>query len=309
MKTNITDFSSHAKIILSELDQEHRDDARIGSLFINAFLGIDSQEFEPVRDLARSYAYLVCEQFDRDRSAEWKELADKLDNIRWMLEDICNCTYNSETWRRFVLLQASVENLRNDLNGMCIDKFNGNGYRELIHILSGHVRRMDELLPITAFSGNSCSIHKCRCGNGYFYAHQLCRHEIIIDGDGHFEQNIEIYDSEKPYGTFTCTSCGASYEELSEIPEAASEKNMDKDTACPHPDITKADIGNYVKSPHYVSLCSFRGNGSTLVNNEDVEEVVSILKKLGYEDVILTPQSAAPGTTLISRGPRTKDLG
>lgn len=77
---------------------------------------------------------------------------------------------------------------------------------------------------VTAFIGNGTSKHKCKCGNGYFYAHQLCRHDIIMDGDGNFEQNIEIYDSERPYGTFTCTSCGANYEELSEIPDAPCEK-------------------------------------------------------------------------------------
>jgi len=109
----------------------------------------------------------------------------------------------------------------------------------------------------------------------------------------------EEYISDFPYNELHCGACGRT------IPR---KKYIDEDTARIRSDITKVDIGNYTQSPHYVSLCSFRGNGSTLVNDADVGEVVSILKKLGYEDVILTPQSAAPGTTLISRKSRTKEL-
>ena len=61
---------------------------------------------------------------------------------------------------------------------------------------------------------------KCKkCGNNKFYAHQLCRMDVIVDENGEFEDNVhpeamgqDIYDSGKPYGPFTCTKCGWEYE-------------------------------------------------------------------------------------------------
>jgi len=220
MKTSLQDFSSLAEQILSEMDHEHRDTALIGSLFIASFLGINTPGFEPVRDLARRYAYLACESFDRDRSHEWGELTGMLDKIRWMLEDIRNCDHDSKIRQRFVFLGRAVVNLKDYLNSICLDNFDESDYRNLVQNQRAYINHMESVLGVLVGDGNSQ--HKCRCGNGYFYAHQLCRHDIIIDGDGHFEDNIEIYDSEKPYGTFTCTACGVEYEELSEIPEAPS---------------------------------------------------------------------------------------
>jgi len=60
----------------------------------------------------------------------------------------------------------------------------------------------------------------CKCGCNTFYANQIIRVEIIVDGDGHFEDNryatIEesIYDAEPPYGEFICTNCGEEYDTL-----------------------------------------------------------------------------------------------
>ena len=60
----------------------------------------------------------------------------------------------------------------------------------------------------------------CTCGNDHFYAHQIVRVDVIVDADGCFEDNAtdrlesSIYDAEKPYGPFTCTSCGREYDEL-----------------------------------------------------------------------------------------------
>lgn len=62
-----------------------------------------------------------------------------------------------------------------------------------------------------------------RCGCAVFYAHQIVRMDIFCDGDGNFEENIsanpaaDIYDSEPPYGPFTCRDCGAEYENLDEL--------------------------------------------------------------------------------------------
>lgn len=58
------------------------------------------------------------------------------------------------------------------------------------------------------------------CGNDEFYAHQLVRMDIVCNGEGAFISGVhnsplDIYDTGKPYGPFTCTLCGAEYDELS----------------------------------------------------------------------------------------------
>lgn len=61
---------------------------------------------------------------------------------------------------------------------------------------------------------------ECKCGHNRFYAHQLCRVDVIVDEDGNWESNtgkdntIVVYDAENPYGPFTCTKCGEEYEEI-----------------------------------------------------------------------------------------------
>lgn len=58
------------------------------------------------------------------------------------------------------------------------------------------------------------------CGNNQFCAHQVVRMDVICDENGTFLSNVsenpaaDIYDVEKPYGPFTCTLCGAEYDEL-----------------------------------------------------------------------------------------------
>ena len=46
---------------------------------------------------------------------------------------------------------------------------------------------------------------------------------MIVDGSGEFHSNHEdvvatIYDSERPYGPYTCTKCEAEYDKLTESP-------------------------------------------------------------------------------------------
>ena len=60
---------------------------------------------------------------------------------------------------------------------------------------------------------------KCKyCQSERFYAHQLCRLDVIVDGSGDFLENVhedvrnDIYDSEKPYGPFQCCGCGAEFD-------------------------------------------------------------------------------------------------
>lgn len=60
---------------------------------------------------------------------------------------------------------------------------------------------------------------KCKCGCDRFFAHQLLRVEIIVDGKGYYEEDAgktladSIYDAET-YGPYTCVECGAEYEDL-----------------------------------------------------------------------------------------------
>lgn len=65
---------------------------------------------------------------------------------------------------------------------------------------------------------------RCKCDNAKFYAHQVCRLDVIVDGDYNFVSNANenaeasIYDSSNPYGPFTCTKCGEEYDELTDLP-------------------------------------------------------------------------------------------
>lgn len=60
------------------------------------------------------------------------------------------------------------------------------------------------------------------CKNSRFIGHQMVRTDVLVDEKGDFSDNLpgglesHIYDSEHPYGPFTCTQCGAEYDELSE---------------------------------------------------------------------------------------------
>lgn len=66
---------------------------------------------------------------------------------------------------------------------------------------------------------------RCKCGNTKFYAHQVCRLDVIVDGDNNFISNASesgeasIYDSGNPYGPFICTKCGSVYDDLTDLPE------------------------------------------------------------------------------------------
>lgn len=62
---------------------------------------------------------------------------------------------------------------------------------------------------------------KCKfCGGTEFIGHQTCRMDVLVDENGDFSENLHggadanIYDSEAPYGPFTCCGCGAEYEEI-----------------------------------------------------------------------------------------------
>ena len=80
---------------------------------------------------------------------------------------------------------------------------------------------------------------KCKCcGNERFIGHQVIRADVIVDGNEAFAENLfgglesHIYDSENPYGPFTCTKCGAEYEKLSESAEPTNMKFKDGQWIC-----------------------------------------------------------------------------
>ena len=63
------------------------------------------------------------------------------------------------------------------------------------------------------------------CGNKEFNAHQKCRMDVVVDDQGDFIRNqnddaaAAIYDSETPYGPFTCTECGNEFDPLPKVEE------------------------------------------------------------------------------------------
>jgi len=57
-------------------------------------------------------------------------------------------------------------------------------------------------------------MEKCKCVNSRFYAHQQCYHDIIVDDNNIFLRDKRIYESNKPYGLYTCIECDREYEGL-----------------------------------------------------------------------------------------------
>jgi len=63
---------------------------------------------------------------------------------------------------------------------------------------------------------------KCpKCGGTRFMAHQQCYHDVIVDGDNNFEEDKGIYESNHPYGPYSCIECG---EERDILADFAKEK-------------------------------------------------------------------------------------
>ncbi len=60
---------------------------------------------------------------------------------------------------------------------------------------------------------------QCTCGSTKFTAHQICRHDIMVDGDNNFLMDVGIYDSETPYEPYHCARCNKEYKDLADLPE------------------------------------------------------------------------------------------
>ena len=59
-----------------------------------------------------------------------------------------------------------------------------------------------------------------KCGNKRFGASQVCYHDVTVDETNEFIEDNGISESDKPYGIYTCTECGAEFDNLSELKEA-----------------------------------------------------------------------------------------
>lgn len=57
----------------------------------------------------------------------------------------------------------------------------------------------------------------CICGNTKFFASQICYHDIIVDSNNNFLEDVVISESESPHGNYCCTKCGKEYEDLDEL--------------------------------------------------------------------------------------------
>lgn len=58
-----------------------------------------------------------------------------------------------------------------------------------------------------------------KCGQSeVFIGHQVVRMDVYVDSDGEFTENLpggpeaNIYDSEMPYGPFTCPKCNTEFD-------------------------------------------------------------------------------------------------
>ena len=73
---------------------------------------------------------------------------------------------------------------------------------------------------------------KCRCGCERFNAHQLARHDVVVDVNGIFQEDRGIYDAEHPYGPFTCCQCNEVYEDLDELEMPISATGIPTNAPC-----------------------------------------------------------------------------
>lgn len=72
---------------------------------------------------------------------------------------------------------------------------------------------------------------KCKiCGNEEFNCHQVLHMDIVCDGNGEFLSPLQesfmasCYEAGRPFGPFTCSGCGANYQELK---DGAKVENFD----------------------------------------------------------------------------------
>lgn len=60
-----------------------------------------------------------------------------------------------------------------------------------------------------------------KCGGDRFYASQVQRCNVIVDGKNNWNENVGCYDADDPYGPYACVKCGKRFESLDELREEA----------------------------------------------------------------------------------------
>ena len=55
------------------------------------------------------------------------------------------------------------------------------------------------------------------CGNPHFSAHRVYHFDVVVDGNGNWEEDGDVYEAETPFGPFQCTACGYEVDSLEEI--------------------------------------------------------------------------------------------
>ena len=91
-------------------------------------------------------------------------------------------------------------------------------YNHINDSFSTYIPEEGEVVPEDIDTGFKC-IH---CGSGLFFAHQVCRLDIIVNINNNWQDNQDegkdtsqaIYDAETPHGPYTCQGCGAEFDEL-----------------------------------------------------------------------------------------------
>lgn len=58
-----------------------------------------------------------------------------------------------------------------------------------------------------------------KCGGTRFYANQVQRCDVIVDGKNNWVENHGCYDAEDPFGPYTCVQCGKKFDSLDELSE------------------------------------------------------------------------------------------
>jgi len=114
---------------------------------------------------------------------------------------------------------------------------------------------------------------KCpKCGNGKFSGHQQVFMDVFVDSKGDWisDASKKPYDSNEPYGPFTCTKCGAEYETLPLFAEKTAQ-DLAKEFKGLNPDDLQAYLDEMVDE-------KVSGMASS-INNEGIKGQLEFLLK------------------------------
>jgi hypothetical protein len=107
---------------------------------------------------------------------------------------------------------------------------------------------------------------QCKCGGAEFTASQRCYHDIIVNGDNIFLRNVSVFESERPYGAYTCTQCNTEYEDLDGLVEAEVDISGPAESATASEIVPAHEQYKVTKAPRQTIHISWDGLGN-LFNN------------------------------------------